>query len=186
MIMANSSVEWFDVVDDRDRVIGRETRSEVHRRGLLHRAVHVFVYRPEGAIYLQRRSANKDTAPNRWVSSCSGHVDAGETYEIAARRELGEELGIDGEAVVLEELAKIPAVPETGREFVHLYAVRGFGEPIHPNPDEISDGVWKDPEEIEEWIARAPHEFADSFLYLWKATDRVPARKGRPSSCPFR
>ena len=166
--MAVSSVEWFDVVDARDRVIGRETRAEVHRRGLLHRAVHIFVYRPDGALFLQKRSPDKDTAPGRWVSSCSGHVDAGEDYETAARRELGEELGIDGSTAALEPRAEIPAAAETGWEFVRLYAVRGFAGELHLNPDEIADGVWKHPREVDGWIAREPGDFARSFLYLWK------------------
>ena len=35
------SEEIFDVVNERDEVIGRNTRAEVHRLGLQHRAVHV-------------------------------------------------------------------------------------------------------------------------------------------------
>ncbi|MGE9290616.1 MAG: NUDIX hydrolase [Puniceicoccales bacterium] len=167
--MANSSAdnEWFDVVDRNDCVIGRETRREVHRRKLLHRAIHVFVFRPDGCLYLQKRSATKDTAPNRWVSSCSGHVDSGEDYETAARRELGEELGIDGSSAELEEIRAIPAVRETGHEFVRLYQILNYDGPIVPDPEEVSGGAWKQPEEIDEWIARAPREFSLSFLYLW-------------------
>ncbi len=165
---SSAEYEWFDVVDEHDRVIGRQTRSEVHRRKLLHRAIHVFVFRPDGAIYLQKRAPTKDTAPNRWVSSCSGHVDSGEDYETAARRELAEELGIDGQRVDLEEIHAIPATRETGYEFVRLYQVINYEGPLTPDPTEVSAGVWKQPDEIEEWIARAPREFARSFLYLWR------------------
>jgi isopentenyldiphosphate isomerase len=38
------SEETLDVVNDRDEVIGRRTRREVHRLGLIHRAVHVLVF----------------------------------------------------------------------------------------------------------------------------------------------
>ncbi|HTB63871.1 MAG TPA: NUDIX domain-containing protein, partial [Opitutales bacterium] len=86
--------ELFDVVDDHDRVLRRETRNEVHRQRLLHRAVHVLVFNARGEVYLQRRSAKKDTYPNRWTTSCSGHVDAGEDYDTAVVRELAEELGL--------------------------------------------------------------------------------------------
>ena len=37
--------EWFDVVDALDHPIGRELREEVHRLGLFHRAIHVFLQR---------------------------------------------------------------------------------------------------------------------------------------------
>ena len=83
----------FDVVDRSDNVLRQESRSVVHREELLHRAIHVFVFNKAGQIYLQRRSMGKDTAPGKWVSSCSGHVDAGEDYDEAAGRELIEEIG---------------------------------------------------------------------------------------------
>src|SRR5450432_310133 len=88
------SEEWFDVVNARDEVIGRELRREVHARGLWHRAIHVLVFSGAGRVFLQKRSRSKDTAPCLWYSSCSGHVDSGEDYDTAAVRELGEELGL--------------------------------------------------------------------------------------------
>ena len=46
----------FDVVNDDDEIIGRELRSIVHARGLLHRAVHILVYNAAGQLFLQKRS----------------------------------------------------------------------------------------------------------------------------------
>ncbi|MCS7338324.1 MAG: NUDIX domain-containing protein, partial [Verrucomicrobiae bacterium] len=86
--------EFFDVVNAADEVIGRQPRAEVHRLGLLHRAVHVLVFNSRGQVYLQKRAHTKDRQPGLWDSSASGHVDAGEDYDTAALRELREELGI--------------------------------------------------------------------------------------------
>ncbi len=83
----------FDIVDEQDRVVGRAPRREVHAKNLHHRATHILVHDAAGRVFLQRRSLTKDTFPGCWDSSCSGHVDTGEDYETAARRELGEELG---------------------------------------------------------------------------------------------
>ncbi len=44
------SEEIFDVVDDRDRVIGKQIRREVHRLGLKHRAVHLLVFNTRGEV----------------------------------------------------------------------------------------------------------------------------------------
>ena len=94
--MTKQTEEWFDVVNERDEVVGRATRREVHARGLLHRAVHVLVFDKAGRIFLQKRSMTKDMSPGLWDSSCSGHVDSGEDYDTSATRELGEEIGVHG------------------------------------------------------------------------------------------
>src|SRR5271154_1139776 len=98
--------ELFDVVDLDDQVIGQAPRREVHARKLLHRAIHVLVHDPNGHLFLQRRSLTKDSDPGCWDASCTGHVDAGEDYLIAARRELGEELGWHDPRLPLRPLLK--------------------------------------------------------------------------------
>ena len=91
--------EIFDVVNERDEVIGQQSRSEVHRLGLMHRAVHVLVFNAAGQVFLQKRSMKKDRQPGLWDSSASGHVDSGEDYDACAVRELREEIGLQlGEA----------------------------------------------------------------------------------------
>src|SRR5438128_2431355 len=110
----------FDVVDKRDEVIDRQPRSFVHAHGLLHRAVHVLVFNSKGDLFLQKRSMKKDREPGVWVSSCSGHVDSGETYDETAVRELREEIGLAVKSVP-EKLFKIDACKETDAEFVWVY-----------------------------------------------------------------
>jgi 8-oxo-dGTP pyrophosphatase MutT (NUDIX family) len=86
--------EIFDVVNERDEVIGQQPRGVVHRLGLLHRAVHVLVFNAAGQVFLQKRSMTKDRQPGLWDSSASGHVDAREDYDACAVRELHEEIGL--------------------------------------------------------------------------------------------
>lgn len=62
-VPAQSPDEIFDVVDESDRVVGQATRAEVHRRRLLHRAVHIVVSDGRGNVVLQKRSLAKDTCP---------------------------------------------------------------------------------------------------------------------------
>ena len=160
-----SAEELFDVVDEQDHVLRAEARAVVHLKGLLHRAVHIFVFNANGELYLQRRSMSKDTAPGKWVSSCSGHVDSGEDYDAAARRELGEEIGLyDPEA--MERVFKESACRPTGNEFVWVYHCRSEG-PFTLDPDEVSDGKWIDLNALNHWIKERPRDFAWSFTYLW-------------------
>lgn len=158
--------EWFDVVDEQDRVVGAAPRREVHARGLLHRAVHAIVSNAAGQVLLQRRSERKDMYPNQWATSASGHVDRGEDYDTAIVRELGEELGIRMD-VVPDRVCRIEACEQTGQEFVWVYRCRHDG-PVTANADEISEVVWRTLAEIDRWMAERPGEFAPSFLLVWE------------------
>ena len=160
-----SQEELFDVVDANDYVLRQEKRSIVHKERLYHRAVHIFIFNESDQLYLQRRSMTKDTAPGKWVTSCSGHVDSGEDYDTSARRELGEELGLH-ETKELKRMFKEPPCVHTGYEFVWVYTCVACG-PFKLNPVEVSDGQWVDLEQLNKWLEEHPKDFAGSFIHLW-------------------
>jgi isopentenyl-diphosphate Delta-isomerase len=159
------SEEIFDVVNERDEVIDRRPRAEVHRLGLKHRAVHVLVFNSRGEVFLQKRSMQKDTAKGKWDSSSSGHVDAGEDYDACAVRELHEEIGLRVTQTP-ERLFKINACVETGWEFCWVYCCESAG-PFTLNPEEIERGDWFAPEKVIRWIAEKPGDFASAFVLIW-------------------
>ena len=119
--------EMFDVVDRSDTVIGRASREEVHRDGLLHRSAHLLVFDDSGRVLLQKRSMSKDRFPGRWDSSVSGHVDSGEDYDQCIVREAMEEIGIRLESTP-ERLFKIDACEETDQELSLIH----ISEPTRP------------------------------------------------------
>ena len=166
--------ELFDVVDARDRVIGQATRGDVHARGLLHRAAHVFVLNSGGQLLLQQRSATKDAYPLCWTSSCSGHLDSGETYQAAAIRELGEELGLVGE---VEFLVKLPAGPETSNEHTALFRLV-CDEPPNPDPTEVADLRWATVGEWQRELAEGPERFDPPFGVLLEWYSRFESGRG--------
>lgn len=87
--------EVFDIVDSNDQVVGQALRSECHGNPrLVHRVAHVLVFDGRQRLLLQKRSGNKDIQPGKWDTSVGGHLDPGEDYLAAARREMAEELGI--------------------------------------------------------------------------------------------
>ena len=91
--------EYFDIFSEDGICTGRALRSECHGNpALLHRAVHVVVINPEnGNILLQKRKMTKDIQPGKWDTAVGGHLAPGESFSDGARRELSEELGIDGD-----------------------------------------------------------------------------------------
>jgi isopentenyldiphosphate isomerase len=160
------SLEIFDVVNERDEVIGQQERSEVHRLGLMHRAVHIMVFNAAGQVFLQKRSMTKDRQPGLWDSSASGHVDAGEDYDACAVRELGEEIGLHLDAAP-QRLFKLAACAETDQEHVWAYRCEAEG-PFRLHPEEIERGGWFAPEEVTRWMAERPGEFASALLLIWQ------------------
>ena len=161
----------FDIVNERDEVIGRKPRSEVHARGLLHRAVHVLVFNSRAEVFLQKRSMIKDRQPGVWDSSCSGHVDAGEDYDQTAVRELREEIGLKLSAPP-EKLFKIDACTETDAEFVWVYRCENNG-PFQLHPEEIESGGWFAPERVSRWMKEKPQDFATAFVLIWNTYARA-------------
>ncbi len=161
--------ELFDVVDEHDQVIGRETRSEVHARGLLHRAVHVLVRNKRGDVLLQQRSLLKDVHPGLWGSSVSGHLDAGEDYAAAVLREIDEEMGIQV-AQAPREIARLAPCEATGREHVRVYQASHSGGGLNYPAAEVAAAQWFPVAELDAWIAARPADFSSGFLACWHAT----------------
>jgi len=162
--------ELFDVVNERDEVIGRQPRSEVHRLGLMHRAVHVLVFNAAGHVFLQKRSLRKDRQPGLWDSSASGHVDAGEDYDTCAVRELREEIGLQV-PVVPQPLFKLAASAETDHEHVRVYRCQAEG-PFRLDPEEIERGGWFALDEVTRWMAERPQDFSGALLVIWQRITR--------------
>lgn len=160
------SEDIFDVVNERDEVIGKKLRHEVHRDGDKHRAVHVLIFNSLGEIFLQKRSMTKDTFPGAWDSSASGHLDCGEDYDACAIREVREELGLNLEGCP-KRLFKIDACLETGQEFVWVYRCEHEG-PFTLHPEEIETGGWFAPASVSKWMAEKPGDFAPALMMIWE------------------
>ncbi len=172
----NVAAESFPVVDKNDRLLRDAPRAEVHGNKLRHRAVHILLFSANGDVFLQKRSRWKDRHPLVWDSSAAGHVSAGEEYDVAALRELDEELGISTD---LKRVAKLPASEQTGQEFIWLYRGRHDG-PFRLAPSEIEHGEFFPVDLVRKWIRARPNDFAPGFVACWdeyqKRSSRADAR----------
>lgn len=162
--VAQKDDEIFDVVDANDEVVSQSTRGEVHAKGLMHRAIHLFVINKKGELFLQKRSRLKDKHPSVWDSSAAGHLDAGEDYETAGVRELEEELGIKDCEV--EWIGKLPPTEGNGFEHLKIGLVEYTGAVRFPC-SEVEGGLWMPLEELGLWAEAQPSDFAPGFLECW-------------------
>lgn len=147
----DNAEEMFPVVDENGTIISAATRGECHNGSkLLHPVVHLHVFNSKGEIYLQKRPAWKDIQPGKWDTAVGGHVDLGESVEMALKREVEEELGITD--YVPERL--VHYVFESAREkelvFVHRTTYDG---PITPSAETDGGRFWT-MEEINESIGK--------------------------------
>jgi 16S rRNA (adenine1518-N6/adenine1519-N6)-dimethyltransferase len=168
--------EPVQLVDEDDDPAGTAPRSRVHEEALLHRAVHVLLVDEGGRLVLQRRSQAKRTYPGRLTSSASGHVDAGEDPDEAARRELAEELGVEAD-LDHAGILRVEDLDAGEREIVHAYTgTLPEGVRVDPDPDEVREVLHAPLAEVRAWVEDEDPVLADSFrpVYVY-VEDRIAA-----------
>lgn len=85
--------ELIDVLDENGILTGEVlSRSEIHKRGLWHRAIVVAIVNEQNQILLQQRSNNKEKNAGMWDISVAGHISSGQDSLSAAAREINEEV----------------------------------------------------------------------------------------------
>lgn len=89
-------MEYFDLVtEDDSRIVGCASRDKCHGDPtLIHRAVRIMLFHPDGRLLLQKRSVTKKVQAGKWDAAVGGHVASRETLFDAVKRELHEEIGI--------------------------------------------------------------------------------------------
>jgi len=109
---------FLNIVNDKDEIIGEETREIIHANGLLHREIHVYFITPNKEIIFQHRAKDKDTFPDLLDATVGGHVEIGSSYEEAAVKETGEETGIvinNSDLIFINKIKKSAKDEKTGK-----------------------------------------------------------------------
>jgi isopentenyldiphosphate isomerase len=129
---------------------------------LLHPVVHLHVFNSRGELYLQKRPEWKDIQPGKWDTAVGGHIDLGESVDIALRREVSEEIGIEEFTPTL--LRRYVFESKRERELVFAYKTVYDGE-IRPSAELDGGRFWS----IEEIEANIGHDvFTPNFESEYK------------------
>src|SRR5262249_34827106 len=146
-----------------DQPVGSATKQEAWDKGLIHRIVRLMVENDKGELLLQHRSPTKNIYPDTWDPSAAGHVDAGEDYEEAMRRELQEELGLDMSFVEIGRY-RINRTWHGHRfnRFVRCYRARVKGKPaLKLEADKIDSVRWFTAIEAKKMATEHPEQLSD-------------------------
>ncbi|MCL6604612.1 MAG: NUDIX domain-containing protein [Paenibacillus sp.] len=156
--------EFFDIFSEDMTKIGKESRSNVHAKGLWHQTFHCWIIKKSSGeglhILFQLRHKNKDIFPSLLDISCAGHLQSGESVEDGVR-ELHEELGI---SVTFKDLISCGMVAQEhvfsdaliDREFnnVFIYESDKPLEEYSIQETELSGLYWVDYKEFKELLNR--------------------------------
>ncbi|HMO09280.1 MAG TPA: isopentenyl-diphosphate Delta-isomerase [Paracoccaceae bacterium] len=135
---------------------------EVHRRGLRHPAVSVFVMQGR-RVLIQRRALSKYHTPGLWANTCCTHPHWGEDPAACAARRLREELGISGLGVIRAGQIEYRAGVGQGlteHEVVQVFLAEApAGLAVAPDPAEVAEVAWADLYDLAAETARHPERF---------------------------
>ena len=159
-----------------DGVLKPVEKLEVHKRGLRHKAVSVFVMH-EGRLLIQRRAMEKYHTPGLWANTCCTHPHWDEDAATCAARRLTEELGF---TVPLEHRDQIEYRADVfmgliEHEVVDIFVADLDHAPkIAANPDEVMEVAWVSLEELTEQIATQADRFTPWVkIYVDKHSEQI-------------
>jgi isopentenyl-diphosphate delta-isomerase len=157
------------LVDAGDRALGTAGKLDAHRHGLKHRAVSALVRNSAGLMLLQQRAAGKYHSPGQWANACCSHPRPGESADLAVRRRLAEEMGVD---CPLQPLFVANYRAAVSNDLIEDEVVHVFGGvhdgPVVPNPAEVSGWKWISFSELVTDQSARPQAYAVWFLHYMR------------------
>ena len=152
-------------------------KMDVHRRGLRHPAVSVFVLAGT-RVLIQQRALSKYHTPGLWANTCCTHPHWDEDPATCAVRRLREELGITGLTVV--GAGRVEYRAEVGGGLIEHEVVDVFTAetdpalPIALNAAEVAATRWVDLYDLAAETRRWPERFTPWLrIYLSEHLDMI-------------
>jgi isopentenyl-diphosphate Delta-isomerase len=156
-------------VNENDEIVGYLEKLEVHRKGILHRAVSVFIFNSRGEWLLQQRSAKKYHSGLLWSNASCTHPTKGESDLAAANRRLTEEMGLRAS---LMKLLSFQYRAILGNELIeneldHVFIGYTDEQPA-VDPEEVASYRYVPSGELATEINNYPERFTEWFKLLFE------------------
>jgi isopentenyl-diphosphate delta-isomerase len=155
------------LVDSNDKAMGTMEKLEAHKKGLLHRAISVFIFNDKKELLLQRRAFDKYHSGGLWTNTCCSHPYPNEKIIDAANRRLEEEMGIITSLKKCFDFVYHAKLENDLIEHEYDHVFVGFSNQTpHLNLVEASSFKWLSMDEIKSEIVKHPHEYTEWFKLL--------------------
>lgn len=160
--------EQVILVDEHDHPLGTMEKLEAHQKGLLHRAISVFIFDSDGRLLLQQRAAHKYHSAGLWTNTCCSHPAPGETALEAAHRRLEEEMGLRTPLTFAFTFCYRASFDNglVENELDHVFIGHTDHSPT-PNPAEVATYRWADRETIERENMENPEVYTAWFKLIY-------------------
>ena len=161
--------EFVVLVDQDDQKLGLMEKQQAHVAGLLHRAFSVFVFNSKGELMIQQRAASKYHSPTLWTNTCCSHPRDNETYEQAAHRRLGEEMGFDCELEYKFNFIYKAHLENDliEHELDHVF-IGTFDDEPKLNPDEVMAYRWVELDDLKKDMEKNPQNYTAWFKIIFE------------------
>ena len=159
-------MDYFDIVDKKDNVIGQVEYDEIYQENHIHRIVHVMVFDSEERMALQLRSKDKDFCPEHWSTAVAGYVQSGENFKEAATREMEDRLGISEDIDFLDKNFYQNCPHDGPSKFLGVFKAEYEGE-FDQNLSEMEKVEYFTLDEIENMVNNG-EKFHPELLFLLK------------------
>ncbi len=161
--------ELIEILDENGRSFMLMPRKQAMQQQLPYRVALVVLRNRENKVYIHKRAAHTKSYSGLWSVSASGAAKAGEAMEDAALRELREELGVNG--IQLYQMAEIAASAQTDWSRVFLFLSQPANVIVNPAPEEISEGMFVDPDELSAMIRQMPELLTPALKWAYSVCD---------------
>ncbi|PWJ59072.1 isopentenyl-diphosphate delta-isomerase [Dyadobacter jejuensis] len=156
--------EKIVLVNPSDEEIGLMDKLEAHQKGLLHRAISVFIFNTAGQLLLQQRQHDKYHSGGLWTNTCCSHPFPNESVATAAQRRLWEEMGIQTPLKHIYQFQYFAHLDKglIEHELDHVfYGITDQAPQI--NPEEAADFRFVHPTELDLDMRQNPQNYTEWF-----------------------
>ena len=144
-------MEIWDIMNENGEITGKTAirGRTCLKPGEYHLVVHIWIVSSKGDFLLQRRSESRRLMPGEWAAT-GGSAISGENSEVAAKRELYEELGIIGNDDNMRFMGRL----KRRNSFLDVWFVRcdEKAEDLKLQKSEVAEAKWVSPSTLKKMI----------------------------------